>query len=921
MKIKYQIIFLLLMTGLFSVSAEAFFFNGTVLDVNGNALNNSLVNITIRNSDFSIYGYNSTNANASGWFNLTVADVTNAFYEVRITLVNSSTSSTDWVGQNMPAFPAAALKEIAGTSYYLREAGTLNVTAVNTSGGQVSFRYQIKDQKLGYPVAANFDTLVNSTSVVLPRNRTYSILIYPDASMPISFNWNNFSAGSSYIVNTLSSYNVTTRTLHYRFNTTTNFVRVTGFLNYSGVNGWDEFKIVPYLLEPGNMVHLDYGDMPFNLSSGSGGRDDYNLTSGFYNITLPSTPAETSLVLLFATVRNGSTRYGGFRNISNLGDGLNNFNFTSMFPLLGSASNITMDTLGSSNANVSTAKQVFTIVNASNATMTDVSGHIEVTVDYSSYQAVEFTWMIDISQGAVSNFSVPLLNATGVKEMNVFLSGGAGDFAPKRKTYTLDEIQTRQRINVTSFTPGDIDGSSLSGLKIALLKSNSSCDLPDPLSACYVGSNEGGQAFGEEGGFNPMSAILGGGKLSFRMGLLSSGITVHYVNVDMLASGPPDALFDDSANTNTAGGFSSAMRFGSGGPTIYDYVLISIPYTETAGSGLDDGNPVTMNIPLFYDDNWNVIWNSSTNGTDASALVGNYSHYAARQSEWGYLLNTTTCGSDQTSINVTHPCYINTTSNRIWVRLPHFSGTGPSASGSTVAAASSSSSSSSSGSSGGGGSSTTPVTTQKVGEYAKAIWEVIKVGEEAVVPVENGELGIMEVSFVTSKDTYGAWLKVEKVETLPETISSFKNKLYKQIKITHSNVEKSLKDQAMIDFKVTKAWLNENKLANNEVALFRFVDNQWVELDTVVGEGDENYVYYTAKTPGFSYFVIGQKKVVSPTVQEVPIKDLLLEEKVVPEKVVQEQESSKSGWTWLIVISILIVVGAIIYWFKRTLRK
>ena len=69
-----------------------------------------------------------------------------------------------------------------------------------------------------------------------------------------------------------------------------------------------------------------------------------------------------------------------------------------------------------------------------------------------------------------------------------------------------------------------------------------------------------------KGDFDPLSAVLGGGALSFRMGLTSSGIVVHYVNVDLLASGPPDALFDDSATTSTSGGFSSALRFGSSEP-------------------------------------------------------------------------------------------------------------------------------------------------------------------------------------------------------------------------------------------------------------------------------------------------------------------------------------------------------------------
>src|SRR3989338_7629815 len=188
--IYFSLIFVLL----FSLGVEAFEFNGTVRDVYGNALNNSLVNITIRNPDFSVFGYNSTNANASGWFNLTVKDVSGAFYEVGLTWTNTTTNAAQWVGQNMPAFPSQALQEIAGTTYYLREAGTINVTAVNQSGSAVSFRYQIKDQKLGYPVAANFDSLVTSAQVVLPRDRNYSVMIYPDASMPVSFNWNNFTA-------------------------------------------------------------------------------------------------------------------------------------------------------------------------------------------------------------------------------------------------------------------------------------------------------------------------------------------------------------------------------------------------------------------------------------------------------------------------------------------------------------------------------------------------------------------------------------------------------------------------------------------------------------------------------------------------------------------------------------------------------
>ena len=80
---------------LLSASASAFEFNGTVLDVDGNPLNGSVVNITIRNPDFSVNGYNATTTNETGGFAFTVADVTNAFYETRISWTNATTDAAE----------------------------------------------------------------------------------------------------------------------------------------------------------------------------------------------------------------------------------------------------------------------------------------------------------------------------------------------------------------------------------------------------------------------------------------------------------------------------------------------------------------------------------------------------------------------------------------------------------------------------------------------------------------------------------------------------------------------------------------------------------------------------------------------------------------------------------------------------------
>ncbi|MBI2452500.1 hypothetical protein HYV50_05520 [Candidatus Pacearchaeota archaeon] len=681
--------------------SSGFDFNGTVKDTNGNALNNSVVNITVRNSNFQIIGYNFTTTNASGWFNLTVAENSSWFYEPKITHTNGT--FIDFIGQSLPAFPSLIYNTLSSTTFYLRDAGTINITAINSSGGRIAFRYQIKDQKLGYPIADNFESNVNEAIINIPRDRNYSIMIYPNQSMPVSFNWNNFSASSSYDVNSLSKYNFTTKTLQYQFNTTLQMKRVSGYINYSGISVWNEFTVVPYLLEPGNMVHATFGDMPYNLSAfvPDGGTDTHNLTSGFYNISLPGT-AETSSILLFATARNGSNYYGGFRNLSltlSSAAETTSFNF-SLSGLLGTASNISMEKVDGTTINISTAKQSFNLVNTTNSTLSQTSAHIEATIDYSSFGALEFTWMEEIEQSASASFSLPLLNSTGIKEMNIYASGG--DYSPKKTSPTVSQIQTNNNITISTFNPGEIDGTlAESSISMALYISNSTCDVPNPASSCLVGSSTTLDSF------NPMSAIIGGGKLSFRMG--TGGILVHYVNVDMLASGPPDALFDDSATTSTSGTFQSALRFGSLGPTIYDYVLVSIPYTEGSSSqtGLNESATVNISIPIFYDDNWNKMWNTTANGTSASALAGNYSHYSAKQSEWAYLLNQSTCGTNESTINITNPCYKDTSNNRIWVRLPHFSGTETQGSGSVITATSSNDSSSSSGGGGGDTNATT----------------------------------------------------------------------------------------------------------------------------------------------------------------------------------------------------------------------
>jgi len=881
------------------VSADWDFY-GYTYDTDGTALNNTIINITfytISGGPPTLVGSNSSTSNESGWFNFSVTSNSSWFYKPVITHSDSTTNAIDYIGQSLPQFPYAHFVDTTNINFYLNEAGTINITAINSTADRISFTYAVKDTKLGFPVESEYINAVSEAIVYVPRNRNYSVMIFPEMAMPISFNWNNFTSDSSYnIVAGLSTYNVTTHTVQKTFNATDNLIRVTGYIQNSSGNDfadWNEFTIVPFLLEPGDMVYLGGSNMPYNMSAWAGSSDNYYLPTGLYNITLPG-PAESATYILFATARNGTNYYGGYKNITlSYSDSGTESNFT-MYPLMSTDwastnSNISLNNPTSAGSvNISSAKQPFTLVNSTNGSITQSDAFIELKVDYSNYGAKEFTFVTMISSGS-SSFYAPLLNIS-IKEMNIY----SQSYAPKKiGTKTTSEILSNSNITLSSFNPGNIDG-DLEGANIfiKLHKSNSTCDLPNAPDSCNAVS----QNNQTRDAFNPLSAILGGGKLNFRMGY--SGIEVVYINVDMIASGPPDVSFDDSEYAGTTtGNFETAFRFGSSGPSIYDYVLISMPYTEgsTSTTGLNENTDVNMSIPILYDENWNAIWNASANGTSGSDLAGNNSHYSTYSSQWETLMNGNNCTRNQSELNATNPCYLDTINNKIWIRLPHFSGTQPSITGSVITATATSSSSSSSSS--GGGSLAIAQLLKKIHS-----WTEITPGVATIMKDFDSKIGIKEITINVNNPAQNVKITVTKHNEKPTEVSVEKSgKVYQYVQIETENLQEKL-NNANVQFRVEKSWVSQNSLNKESIAVSKFnnISNKWNELTTTYLEEDNTYYYYKVELNSFSYFAISEKKVLQEVDNEEEIQK--------NSEIKTEEEKINLTWLWIVIIIIIILI-------------
>ncbi len=235
-------------------------------------------------------------------------------------------------------------------------------------------------------------------------------------------------------------------------------------------------------------------------------------------------------------------------------------------------------------------------------------------------------------------------------------------------------------------------------------------------------------------------------------------------------------------------------------------------------------------------------------------------------------------------------------------------------------------SSSGGGGGGSGGGSSSGVRDQ----FEKKVWTSINAGETATMTVENGVIGVSEVSFTVSDTTYGAWVQVRKASTLPSSVADFGRKAYSTLEFTQLNVADKLQGDATVKFKVDKSWLTSNEIKKGEVALFRYVEGAWTKLATTVGEDDGTYIHYTATTPGFSYFIIGQTAEPSavaeePAAEEAGVPPAVTGGEVTPpvaeeapvEEAPVEESAAQGSMLWVVPVLAVIILAGVLYWYWK----
>jgi PGF-pre-PGF domain-containing protein len=171
-------------------------------------------------------------------------------------------------------------------------------------------------------------------------------------------------------------------------------------------------------------------------------------------------------------------------------------------------------------------------------------------------------------------------------------------------------------------------------------------------------------------------------------------------------------------------------------------------------------------------------------------------------------------------------------------------------------------SSSSGGSSGGGGAGGSPEPASNV-EVKELSHALISSGKSVKFDFPRNATAVVSISF-DSKKTAGKTTTIAEMLKGKSTVvtSLLSDEVYKYLNIwvgnggfaTSNNIE-----NAVISFKVEKAWIENNGIDKSSITLNRYSDNKWNKLPTSPSGEDDKYLYLTAKTQEFSYFAITGK--------------------------------------------------------------
>ncbi len=271
--------------------------------------------------------------------------------------------------------------------------------------------------------------------------------------------------------------------------------------------------------------------------------------------------------------------------------------------------------------------------------------------------------------------------------------------------------------------------------------------------------------------------------------------------------------------------------FGYNSTLVTDYITVAVaPITNFTANTTSGTAPLTVNFTDLSTNaptSWEWDFGDGTTSIDQNSI-----HTYATAGTYNVILNATNAGGSNTIMQMNH---INVISS------------------SPVSTISSSSDNS------GTRTSVSQGQNPKIVETTAASTLRIIKGTEVKYNFSDSGTPVVGVSF-DAKDNKG--LVVAKVQALsdsPEGIPRPSGTSHQLMSIdvgSAGTITTDNADNILIHFKVRKGWIREKNIDPTTIRMAHYNDKKWEELPTSKVREEDDFLYFTAETPGFSLFSI-----------------------------------------------------------------
>jgi|GEM_PF-3236246 len=160
---------------------------------------------------------------------------------------------------------------------------------------------------------------------------------------------------------------------------------------------------------------------------------------------------------------------------------------------------------------------------------------------------------------------------------------------------------------------------------------------------------------------------------------------------------------------------------------------------------------------------------------------------------------------------------------------------------------------------GGGGGGFNEGIEPSLGDYSHT-FSVITAGSSATWNLSSGStVPVYSLSITPNVAVGDVTIGISNISSKPSSVTTPSGNVYSYFEVLTENLAESDLSSATLNFKIPVSWFTNTSYDPNAVTLYRNVNNVWVALTTTKVNADSSYYYYSAQTPGFSYFAITAK--------------------------------------------------------------